>query len=256
MRRRPERMTGNAYHDAHCVRLFGTDKGRRQAAGRERERDSMTTTILIEALARRARSLVDGMQARTGRLPDIADYRAAFEDELSKFNTPMDSSTSAFDKAVEKGMFKPRPQRAESVNSPASTYQCSCGEKFSSFVDSETHGGRAGHVVGLVAANTKPIPVPVRAKLVPDSDRPSLGSSIGQQTGGTARSDADEAKRILSMIENVHADVIEAVCGGKAAQFISEMQVRRWNGGPLCVTGKQLFWLRELKDKLVDKGYV
>jgi len=204
-------MTGNAYHDAHCVKLFGVDKGSKRQAERESS-DSMTTTIssiLIEALARRAQTVAERYRNGPNTRPSVADFQTAFVDELKRFQSPMESSTSAFDRAFR-------------------------GEAFEQKAQSQ----------------------PQRARLVPDSDRPSLGNGIGQQTGGTAQSDADEAKRILSMIENVHGEVIESVCGGKAAQFISEMQVRRRNGGPLCVTGKQLFWLRDLSQQLVEKGYV
>jgi len=150
--------------------------------------------ILLEALARRAKSLSDGMHSRVNRNPDIADYRAAFEDELKRFNIVPEA--------------------------PA---------------------------------------VAMRAKLIPDSQAqpsPSLGRGLGQQTGGTAQSDADEFKRILQMIANVDGEVLEAVCGSKAASFIREMRTRMSFGGPLCVTGRQLFWGREIKDQLIEKGYV
>ena len=37
---------------------------------------------MIESFSRRAKELVHGMQHRVQRTPDIADFRAAFEDEL------------------------------------------------------------------------------------------------------------------------------------------------------------------------------
>lgn len=38
----------------------------------------------VDSLAHRAKFLVEGMQDRVGRLPDVADFKAAFEDELRK----------------------------------------------------------------------------------------------------------------------------------------------------------------------------
>ena len=154
----------------------------------------MISSILIEALARRAKSVTEGMISRLS-IPDVADYRAAFEDELTRFDNAGVSATVP-----------------EDVR-------------------------------------------PKRASLLP-SAQPSRGSGIGQQTGGTADSDSAEAKRILTMIVDVDIDVIEGVCGERAATFIKEMRVRLSFGGPLCVTGKQIFFLRTIKDALIDRGYV
>lgn len=155
----------------------------------------MISSILIEALARRAKALTEGMIARTDRRPDVADYRAAFEEEIRRFGSaPVDASA--------------------------------------------------------------PVPVqPKRASLLP-STQPSLGKGIGQTTGGTAESDADEMRRILTLIANVDDEVIHAVCGQKSEVFVSEMQHRRANGGPLCVTGRQLFFARDILSQLTEKGYV
>jgi hypothetical protein len=153
------------------------------------------SSILIEALARRAKELTTGMVARTKRHPDIADYRAAFEDELSRFDNAGVSTTVP-----------------EDVR-------------------------------------------PKRASLLP-STQPSLGRGLGQRTGGTAESDSAEAKRILLLLANVDGEVVASVCGQKALSFIIEMQIRRANGGVMCVTGKQVFYLRDLRDQLVEKGYV
>src|SRR5580692_2258357 len=112
------------------------------------------SSILIEALARRAKELTTGMVARTKRHPDIADYRAAFEDELARF---------------------------------------------------------------AITPEAQPVPAPLkRASLLP-STQPSLGRGLGQRTGGTAESDSAEAERILLMIDNVDIEIIEGVCGERAA---------------------------------------
>src|ERR1700722_5682969 len=111
-----------------------------------------------------------------------------------------------------------------------------------------------------ISSTARPLDAPAsapvkRAALLPSS-QPSRGSGIGQQTGGTADSDSAEAKRILTMIADVDIDVIEGVCGDRAATFIKEMRVRLSFVGPLCVTGKQIFFLTTIKDALIDRGYV
>lgn len=40
---------------------------------------------LFERFVQRARDLAYGMHERTGRLPDFADFRAAFQAELAEF---------------------------------------------------------------------------------------------------------------------------------------------------------------------------
>jgi hypothetical protein len=107
-----------------------------------------------------------------------------------------------------------------------------------------------------ISSTARPVDAPIkRASLLP-SMQPSRGSGIGQQTGGTADSDSAEAKRILTMIADVDIEIIEAVCGERAASFIKEMRGRLSFGGPLCITGKQTFFFRTIKDALVDRGYV
>ena len=108
----------------------------------------------------------------------------------------------------------------------------------------------------IKADASTPTSVPAkRATLLPTA-QPSLGRGLGQSTGGTAESDSAEAKRILTMIADVDIEVIEGVCGDRAATFIKEMRVRLSFGGPLCVTGKQIFFFRTIKDALIDRGYV
>jgi len=84
----------------------------------------------------------------------------------------------------------------------------------------------------------------------------SLGKGIGQQTGGTLSSDSAEARRILAVIEQVSIGDIEDYCGAKAAKFVYDM--RQWlaETGGCMLTGKQLFFLREVKDQLVEKGII
>ena len=144
----------------------------------------MISSILIEALARRAMQVVS--QPDT---PTVPVFRAAFEDELKRFDNAL-------------------------------------------------------------------TPPPVRAKLVPEP-QPSLGKGIGQQTGGTAQSDGQEARTLLGMIAPCGIEVVKEICGDRAAGFVAE-QVGRSNAivTHFTVTGKQLFWLREIKDKLVDRGVI
>ena len=80
---------------------------------------------------------------------------------------------------------------------------------------------------------------------------------LGQQTGGTASSDADEARRILDMMEHTPFDDIAAYAGQKAADFIADMRESRdLYRATFAVTGKQLFFLRSVKDQLVEKGII
>jgi hypothetical protein len=84
----------------------------------------------------------------------------------------------------------------------------------------------------------------------------SLGRGIGQQTGGDEWGDALEFKRILKMIvDGCKRSEMEQVLDSKSMAFLTE-QVARANAivTHFRVTGKQLFWLRDIKDKLVERG--
>ena len=86
----------------------------------------------------------------------------------------------------------------------------------------------------------------------------SLGRGLGQQTGSESPfGDALEAQRILKIIAHVELDLIEDQCGIKASKFIRDMRCNL-AFGPLSfrVTGKQVFYLRDVRDKLVEKGIV
>jgi hypothetical protein len=97
---------------------------------------------------------------------------------------------------------------------------------------------------------------PVRAKLVPDANIGSLGRGLGQTTGGTAQSDAEEVRRILKIISDVSTDDIILHCGSKASAFVADIRNAASFGPAFRVTGKQLFYAREIRDKLVYKGVV
>jgi hypothetical protein len=96
-----------------------------------------------------------------------------------------------------------------------------------------------------------------RAKLFSDlSTQPSRGVGIGQQTGGTAQSDAEEAQRILGMIL-CDMDDIEDCCGARACGIIRDLRTSLSFGKEsFRVTGKQLFALRDIHSKLIEKGLV
>ncbi len=83
----------------------------------------------------------------------------------------------------------------------------------------------------------------------------SAGSGLGQQTGGNERSDAREAVRLLEMIDTVDWDARTDVLSWENRLFLS-VQMARWRDCPsqYTVTGKQLFYLRSLKDGLVERG--
>jgi hypothetical protein len=92
-----------------------------------------------------------------------------------------------------------------------------------------------------------------RARLVPDASTEQR--SLGQTTGGTAESDAEEARSILKMICTCSkSDCADALTCHDLA-FIAE-QVDRSNDTVTHyrVSGKQLFYLRDLKSKLIDRG--
>jgi hypothetical protein len=74
---------------------------------------------------------------------------------------------------------------------------------------------------------------------------------LGQYTGG---SDADRTRvaiSILTMLEMVsHTDMRD-----EDKEFVLDMlEKRAMYGAALLVTGRQLFWLRDVKDKMIAKG--
>jgi hypothetical protein len=106
-----------------------------------------------------------------------------------------------------------------------------------------------------------PNTAPVRAKLISDpSAQGSLGKGVGQCTGGTAQSDAAEAYRLLRMIGSCPWDDDDGPLDTNTRRFIGE-QMDKLRGqdeqaarAHYRVTGKMLFWLRDAKDKLCEKG--
>jgi hypothetical protein len=93
--------------------------------------------------------------------------------------------------------------------------------------------------------------------LNPEQPGRSLGKGLGQQTGGDEWGDAAEAITIFKMICNKSglrkqaADVLTP----EAFRFLED-QIDRYNTTVTHyrITGKQLFWLRDIKDKLVEAG--
>lgn len=83
----------------------------------------------------------------------------------------------------------------------------------------------------------------------------SLGKGIGQYTGGDQYADAAEFRDILKMICEAGRGKCSGYLTDKEVNFIDE-SVGRSNTfvTHFRVTGKQLFWLRDIKDKLVDAG--
>lgn len=88
-------------------------------------------------------------------------------------------------------------------------------------------------------------------------DEKSLGKGLGQQTGGGATSDADEAMKLLKMVELAGgSELVGAILGEKSANFVDQLITQAAIYNELHVTGKQLFWLRDIKDRLVERGYI
>lgn len=80
-------------------------------------------------------------------------------------------------------------------------------------------------------------------------------TGLGQDTGGNDQARSAEARRILQIIELADINVIEHHCGPKAGKFM--LDIRHGVGQPnFSVSGRQLFWLREIKDTLIDKGVI
>ena len=144
------------------------------------------STIIIEALARRAHKLADDAARMEGGCgPDKSEFKEAFEDELARFNTPVDT-----------------PKRVSMTPTP----------------------------------------------------QPTRGAGIGQVTGGTAQSDAERAFTLLKMIGSCPWDEDGGPLDGRTRHFIEEQMARFQSNPASTITGKQLHWLSDAKDKLVEKG--
>lgn len=65
-----------------------------------------------------------------------------------------------------------------------------------------------------------------------------MAQKLGQETGGTNEDRCAEAQKILAIL----ADVQEQLTS-KETQFVEKM-----DGCSFC-SGRQLFWLRDIKDK-------
>jgi hypothetical protein len=63
-------------------------------------------------------------------------------------------------------------------------------------------------------------------------------SQLGQETGGDAGSRVTEARKIVEMLASVQEQMTP-----KEQTFVEQM-----DGASVC-SGKQLFWLRDIKDK-------
>ena len=84
-----------------------------------------------------------------------------------------------------------------------------------------------------------------------------LGRGLGQQTGNDEWADALEYKRLLKMILECPKIDMQRVLDTKSLAFV-EQEVDRVNATVthFRATGKQLFWLRDIKDKLVERGLI
>lgn len=80
-------------------------------------------------------------------------------------------------------------------------------------------------------------------------------SQLGQTTGADQTSRDEEANRILMMLKpskdqwRDHLTVWEL-------GFMTDMHARWCDGGRINVSGKQIFRLRDIKDKLIELGVV
>lgn len=87
------------------------------------------------------------------------------------------------------------------------------------------------------------------AKLVPSS----LGHGLGQTTGGTPEMDKAEAIRILKMIKDTDwADPPpDGVLNSGERALIASMLAGSRDVENFTVTGRQVFYLRDVKEKLL-----
>jgi hypothetical protein len=85
------------------------------------------------------------------------------------------------------------------------------------------------------------------ARLIPE-DRYGLG----QDTGGDWESRAREAHKImLFLVEFIGDDRLSI----KEQMFIQSVRDRQQRTGRATVSGKQLFWLRDILDKVTQRGW-
>jgi hypothetical protein len=73
--------------------------------------------------------------------------------------------------------------------------------------------------------------------------------TLGQQSGGTPEQRLAEAQRIMEIISDLPTEQLSQ----RDEDFLTEMQDRLDQYGERCmVSTKQLFWLRDIKGKLLD----
>jgi hypothetical protein len=65
---------------------------------------------------------------------------------------------------------------------------------------------------------------------------------LSNDTGGDAKQRRDEANRIIAMLTSLDENVMTQ----KESEFVQSMDS---NGADVPVSPKQLFWLRDIKDK-------
>lgn len=72
-----------------------------------------------------------------------------------------------------------------------------------------------------------------------------MASPIGQQTGTSAEDNFTEARRILVDLDLIrHTDEMRPHEANFVEQMFAQVEEGKW-----ALSGKQLFWLRDLKDK-------
>lgn len=94
--------------------------------------------------------------------------------------------------------------------------------------------------------------------------REEQSNKLGQQTGTDSVANAAEAGKLLGMITRACSsrEELEEATDIRTGHFISDLIQRTGGYGdwfwletdPLTVSGKQLFWLRDIKDKLIEAG--
>lgn len=88
----------------------------------------------------------------------------------------------------------------------------------------------------------------------------SRSSQELDQTGGTAEMDAAEAWKLLEMMEHLSLEQIGEELGSARMVFINDLRKLKKNspvtGAVIFVTARQLFYLRDVKDALMERGLV
>jgi len=88
----------------------------------------------------------------------------------------------------------------------------------------------------------------------------SIGKGLGQQTGGDANADKNEGITLLNMVKGFETPVGDwgkyCVLTEWEYKFLISMRHRLFvmSETKFFITGKELFKLRDIKDKLFDKG--